>query len=84
MTTNEIARKKIDLLDEFMKYAFEHPEILDSIPRDAQVIILPENDSVLLEANRRYLEECKRSGRKVAVFRMEVPKRVVPRLQEVS
>jgi hypothetical protein len=59
MTTKEIACKDIDLLDEFMKCAFEHPEILGSIPRDVQLIILPENDSALLEANMRYLEECK-------------------------
>lgn len=32
MATKEIARKNIDLLDEFMKCAFEHPEILGSIP----------------------------------------------------
>ena len=84
MTPNEIARKNLDLLEDFMKYAFEHPEILDRIPSDAQLIILPENDDELLDVNKRYLEECKRLGKKVAVFRMEIPKRIVPRLQEVS
>lgn len=84
MTTNEIARKNLDLLEEFMKYALEHPEVLDGIPKDAQLVLLPENDNELLTVNTRYLTECKRTGKKVAVFRMELPQRIVPRLQEVS
>lgn len=84
MTVNDVARKNMDLLDEFMKYALEHTEILDKIPEEAQLILLPEDDAELLQANMRYLEECKRHAKKIAVFRMEMPKRVVPRLQEVS
>ena len=33
MKRESVVRKNLDLLDEFMKYAFDHPEILDEIPR---------------------------------------------------
>jgi hypothetical protein len=32
MKRESVVRKNLDLPDEFMKYAFEHPEILDEIP----------------------------------------------------
>ena len=36
MTQDELARKKLDLLNEFMQFAFETPDILDQIPPGAQ------------------------------------------------
>jgi hypothetical protein len=41
MKRESVVRKNLDLLDEFMKYAFDHPEILDEIPRDQTLVILP-------------------------------------------
>jgi len=34
MKKETIVKKNLDLLDEFMKYAFDHPDILDDIPKD--------------------------------------------------
>jgi hypothetical protein len=42
MKRESVVRKNLDLLDEFMKYAFDHPQILDAIPRDRTLVILPE------------------------------------------
>jgi hypothetical protein len=33
-------KKNLDLLNEFMKYAFENPEISERIPSEAELIIL--------------------------------------------
>jgi hypothetical protein len=44
------------LTSSFMKYAFDHPEILDDIPLDAQLVILPKGDPELYEANKRLAE----------------------------
>jgi hypothetical protein len=35
-------KKNLDLLDEFLKYAFDHPEILDAIPRERTLVTLPD------------------------------------------
>lgn len=40
MNKEETVRKNLDLLDEFMKYAFEHPQVLDQIPSGAELVIL--------------------------------------------
>jgi hypothetical protein len=84
MTKELVVRKNLELLEEFMKYAAEHPEILNHIPRDAQLIILPENDPELLEMNKQTVEECKKSNRPFVVFRMKMPEKSVPHLEEIS
>jgi len=83
MTKDEIVRGNLDLLSEFMRYAFEHPEILDEIPRGAEVVILPENDPELYRENFRMLEDRQGQGMPCAVFRMERPKPAVPCLEHV-
>jgi hypothetical protein len=55
MKRESVVRKNLDLLDEFMKYAFDHPEILDEIPRDRTLVILPEGDPDLERQNRKTL-----------------------------
>jgi hypothetical protein len=42
-------KMNLDLLNEFLKYAFEKPEILEEIPPDAELIILPVDDPNLYE-----------------------------------
>ncbi|MBI5472666.1 MAG: hypothetical protein HY961_10020 [Ignavibacteriae bacterium] len=84
MTEDVIVRKNFELLEEFHRYGFEHPEIFDQIPKDAQLIILPENDPELLAANEQIVEKCKREERSYAVFRMRMPERSVPKLVEAA
>jgi hypothetical protein len=59
MKRESVVRKNLDLLDEFMKYAFDHPEILDEIPRDDTLVILPEGDPALERQNRKDLAPLK-------------------------
>jgi len=82
MNKEEIMKKNLDLFAEFMKYAFEHPEILERIAPDGELVILPENDPKLYEENLATLKKLKNQGKKVAVFKMELPKTSVPKFAE--
>ena len=75
MTDDAMVRKNFELLEGFNRYGLEHEEIFDQIPRDAQLVILPENDPELLAANEQIVERCKRERRRYVVFRMKVPER---------
>jgi len=57
MKRESVVRKNLDVLDEFMKYAFDHPEILDAIARDRTLVILPEGDRALELQNRKTLHK---------------------------
>ena len=52
MTKDVAIKKNLDLLNEFMKYSFNNPEVLENIPPDAEVIILPINDPELREYSK--------------------------------
>lgn len=65
----EVVRKNLDLLNEFLLYAFDHPEVLDRIPASAELVFLPEDDKALCEVNKRILKERRKLG-KVAVLRV--------------
>jgi len=79
MDKEEVIRKNLDLFAEFMKYAFEHPKILEKISPDGELIILPENDPTLYKENWKTMKKLKAAGKKVAVFKMELPKPAVPK-----
>jgi len=78
MTKDEMTKKNLDLLNDFMKAAFEQPDILDKIPQEAELIILPENDLELYNANMRIKQSLEKKGRKFVVVRMKKPDRVPP------
>ena len=74
----------LDLLDTFMKYAFDHPEILDDIPPDAQLVILPKGDPELYEANKRLAESLSREGKKVVVVNLQNPRIPKPKIAHLG
>lgn len=80
MSKEAIVRKNLDLLDEFMKYAFDHPEILDELPRDASLVILPDGDQALERENRKTLTRLKAKGEEVVAVKLKVPKRRVSKV----
>ena len=84
MTKESVVRKNLELLEEFMKYAGDHPDILEHIPKDTQLIILPENNPELLQVNKQTVEECKRAKRQFVVFRMKMPERSEPKLEKIT
>ncbi len=64
MTEKNIVEKNCDLLNDFMRCAIDRPEILDTIPRDAQLILLPTNDPELHKENLKIVERLRKEGRK--------------------
>jgi hypothetical protein len=66
----EIARRNLDLLNEFMQYAFEHPGVLDQIPSGAEMVILPENDPELAAENTRTVRALEEKGSPVVVVKL--------------
>ena len=83
MTKNKIIKKNLDLHGEWMKYVFEHPEVLDRIPKGAVLVILPEDDKVLYDENYKVLEENKIKGIPVFVVTMKTPKPQISNIEVV-
>ena len=81
MKKESVVRKNLDLLDEFMKYAFDHPDILEEIPQDASLVILPEGDPSLEKENRKMLNRLRARGEGVVALRLKATKR---RISKVS
>ena len=81
----EIAvRRNLDLLDTFMKYAFDHPDILDEIPPDAELVILPKGDPELYKVNKKLAEEMVKEGKEVVIVHLEKPKISKPKVALLS
>ena len=74
-------KKNLDLLNEFMRYTFNNPEVLENIPPDAEVIILPIDDRELSEYNKRMADKMFSQGKKVVLVKMKRPDLPVPELE---
>ena len=78
----EIAvRKNLDLLNEFMKYAFANPRVLDKIPPEVEMIILPVDDPELYEYNRKTADKVLSQGRSVIFVKMRKPRISTPKFE---
>jgi hypothetical protein len=77
-------KKNLDLLNEFMKYAFENPKVLEGIPPEAELIILPIDDPELYEYNRKTADRIKAKGEKVVFVKMKKPEIPTPELELMS
>ena len=77
-------KKNLDLLNEFMKYAFENPKVLDGIPPEAKLIILPIDDPELYEYNRKTADRIKAKGENVVFVKMKKPEIPAPELELMS
>ena len=80
MKRNTVIKKNLDLLDEFMKYAFDHSEILEEFPRDRSLVILPDGDPGLERQNRKTLRLLRARGDEAVAIRLKVTKRKVTKV----
>lgn len=83
MTKEEIVKRNLDLHAEWMKYVFEHPEVLDRIPKGAVLVILPEDDDGLYAENSKILEENKKKNIPVFVVTMKTPKTQISNIEVI-
>ncbi len=84
MKKDSVVKKDLDLLDEFMKYAFDHPDILEEVPRNASLVILPEGNPSLLKENRKMLNKLKARGEQVVALKLRATKRKISRIGEIT
>ena len=78
MTQDEMINQNLDLLAEFMGYAFDYPDILDGIPRDATLVILPRNNQELYEANLEIAKKSQEQNKVVVIVEWNSVKPVSP------
>lgn len=81
MTQDEIVRRNLDLHAEWMRYAFEHPEVLDKIPVDAHLVIIPNDDPVMGEENSKIARNLKSQGVPVVIVHIDSPKPVTAQIE---
>lgn len=84
MKKEDVMRKNMDLLNEFMKYAFDHPQILEKIPSGAEVIILPSDDPDLMRENKKTADAHVKAGKQVVLVKFRKPEPVTPELELVK
>jgi len=80
MKKDDAIKRNLDLLNEFMKYSFKHPDILDRIPKGAELVILPENEPKMYKENMKIVDKLKKEGKRFVVVKMKVPE-VIPEPQ---
>jgi len=63
MTENRnLVELNIELSAEFSRYLFDHPELSDRIPPDAEIILVPEFDTELMDYNLSLGREIEAEG----------------------
>lgn len=81
LSKDQVVKKNLDLLNEFMKYVFEHPDVLDKIPQKSELVILPTDDQELYNENRKTADAILKKGEKVVVVEFESPKTITPKIE---
>ena len=84
MTKDEIVRKNLDLHAEWMKYVFEHPDVLDRMPKGAILVLLPEDDKEIYDENYKVLKENKEKGIPVFVVTMKTPRPQITSIEVIA
>jgi hypothetical protein len=81
MKKDTAIKKNLDLLNEFMKYAFESPEILEKIPPESKLVILPIGDQELYKYNEKMANKMFSQGENVVLVKMKKPEISTPELE---
>ena len=84
MTKEEIVKKNLDLHAEWMKYVFEHPDVLDRVPKGAVLVLLPEDDDELYAENSKTLEDNKKKNIPIFVVKMKTPKPQISSIEVIA
>lgn len=61
----KMIEKNIELSAEFSRYLFDNPEFEETIPKDAELVLLPEFDAELKEFNTKMGKAMEAEGAKV-------------------
>ena len=81
----KLIEKNIDLSAEFSRYVFEHPEIENEIPMDAEIVFLPDFDQELKEYNLQIGKDIEASGGKVVYVTIKsIRPKILSRIEELE
>jgi hypothetical protein len=83
MTQDEMVNQNLDLLSDFMNYAFDHPDILDQIPLDATLVILPKENMALYKANLEIAKKSQKQNKFVITGEWDSPQPVSPHFKVI-
>jgi hypothetical protein len=62
----EMIERNIELSAEFSRYLFEHSELENAIPKNAELVLLPDYDEELKQFNLEIGKDIENNGGKVA------------------
>lgn len=81
----EMIERNIELSAEFSRYLFDHPEIEEKIPVDAEAVLLPEFDQELKEFNLILGKNIETEGGKVVYISIkEIRPKVMSRIDKIE
>lgn len=81
----EMIERNIELSAEFSRYLFDHPEMEEKIPVDAEVVLLPEFDQELKEFNLILGKNIETEGGKVVYISIkEIRPKVMSRIDKIE
>ncbi len=70
MKKQELVKRNIELCSEFSRYLFDHPEMQSSVPADAELVLLPDEDPELKQFNLKMGDGMAKAGEKVIFVRI--------------
>ncbi len=68
----DVVEQNIALTGEFTRYLLEHPNILQTLPEQFEVVILPEDDPDMRLYNLELLDRYGSEGKPIVFVRMRV------------
>ena len=81
----KMIERNIELSAEFSRYLFEHPEIEENIPVNAEIILLPEFDQELKEFNLKMGKDIKAEGGKVMYIKIQnIRPKTLSRIEKIE
>jgi len=81
----EMTERNMELSAEFSRYLFEHPEMEEKIPLNAEIILLPEFDRELKEFNLSLGKKLETDGSKIVYISIKSMRpKALSRIEEVS
>ena len=81
----EMIERNIELSAEFSRFLFEHPEMEEKIPMDAEIILLPEFDAELKGFNLQLGKNIEADGGKVIYISIkEIRPKVLSRIGKIE
>lgn len=81
MEKSEVIKKNLELHAEWMRYVFEHPEVLDQFPQGAELIIIPNDNLELAAENQKIAQDLKAKGLPFVIIHLDLPKPPKPEIE---